>query len=69
MTTKPSIALGDLLEKGADTDLLREMIHHIVERVMQFDVENWTSPGLDGRSEPHLEALSKASGLTPPRWP
>lgn len=33
MTTKPSIALADLLEKGADTDLLREMIHHIVERV------------------------------------
>ena len=40
MTTKPGIALADLLEKGADTDLLREMIHHIVERVMQFDIEN-----------------------------
>ena len=38
--TKPSIAFTDLLEKGADADLLREMISHIVERVMQFDVEN-----------------------------
>jgi len=44
MTTKPSIALADLLGKGADTDLLREMIHHIVERVMQFDVENLCAP-------------------------
>jgi putative transposase len=34
--TKPSIALADLLEKGADGDLLRQMIEHIVERVMQF---------------------------------
>jgi len=29
----------------------------------------WTSPGMEDRSEPHFEALSKASGLTPPRWP
>ena len=50
MTTKPSIALADLLEKGADTDLLREMIHHIVERVMQFDVENLCAAGYGERS-------------------
>lgn len=29
----------------------------------------WTSPGKEDSSEPHFEALSKASGLTPPRWP
>jgi len=50
MTTKPSIALADLLEKEADTDLLREMIHHIVERVMQFDVENLCAVGYGERS-------------------
>ena len=49
MTTKPSIALADLLEKGADTDLLREMIHHIVEQVMQFDVENLCAAGYGER--------------------
>jgi hypothetical protein len=38
--TKSSIALADVPEKGADTDRLREMITHIVERVMHFDVEN-----------------------------
>jgi len=32
-------------------------------------LHDWTSPGLEDRSEPHCEALSKASGLTPPRWP
>jgi putative transposase len=37
---KPSIALSELLEKGADSDLLREMIQHIVQRVMDMDVEN-----------------------------
>src|SRR5690606_33577511 len=37
-------------EKGADTDLLREMIHHIVERVMQFDVENLCAAGYGQRS-------------------
>ena len=38
--TKQSIALSELVEKGADTDLLREMIQHVVQRVMDMDVEN-----------------------------
>ena len=48
--TKPSIALTDLLEKGADADLLREMISHIVEQVMQFDVENLCAAGYGQRT-------------------
>lgn len=32
MTTEPSIALSELLEKGADRDLLREMIQHAAVR-------------------------------------
>jgi hypothetical protein len=32
--------VSQLLEKGADSDLLREMIQHIVQRVMEMDVEN-----------------------------
>ncbi len=40
MTTKPSIALANLVEKGADTDLLWEMIQHVVEPIMAMDVEN-----------------------------
>lgn len=34
--TKQSIALCELVEKGTDTDLVREMIQH----VMDMDVEN-----------------------------
>lgn len=48
--TKPSIAFTDLLEKGVDADLLREMISHIVERVMQFDVENLCAAGYGERT-------------------
>ena len=37
--TKPSIALADLLEKGADVDLLRQMIQHVAQRMMELDLE------------------------------
>ena len=63
--TKPSIALADLLEKGADTDLLREMIHHIVERVMQFDVENLCAAGYGERSP---DRQNSRNGYRERRW-
>ena len=47
---KPSIALSELLEKGADSDLLREMIQHIVQRVMEMDVENICAASYGERS-------------------
>jgi putative transposase len=47
---KPSIALSELLEKGSDTDLLREMIQHIAQRVMEMDVENICSASYGERS-------------------
>jgi len=28
----------------------------------------WTSPATEDTAGPHFEALSNASGLTPPRW-
>src|SRR5579884_1117763 len=39
MTTKPNIALAELVEKGADADLLREMIQYVAQRMMDMDVE------------------------------
>lgn len=47
--TKPSIALADHLEKGADADLLRKIIHRTVERVIQFDVEDLCTAGYGER--------------------
>ncbi len=38
---KPSIALSELLEKGSDTDLLREMIQHIAQRVAVRRSRHW----------------------------
>ena len=52
--TKPSIALSELVEKGADTDLLREMIQHVVQR----------DDG-DGRREPLRRRLRRAQPRPP----
>jgi len=37
--TKASIALSELAEKGADVDVLREMIQYLTQRMMEMDVE------------------------------
>ena len=37
--TNHSIALAELVEKGGDVDLVREMLHFIAERMMEADVE------------------------------
>ncbi len=36
--TKPNIALTELFEKGADADLLKQMIQFVAQRMMEFDV-------------------------------
>jgi hypothetical protein len=48
MTTKPTMSLAELAEKGADT--LREMIQFVAQRMMEMDANianqaNW-SPDL-----------------------
>jgi hypothetical protein len=45
------MALADLVEKGADTDLLRQMIEEVVERVMAFDVADLCYAGYGERSD------------------
>ena len=37
--TKLSIALTELAEKGADVDVLREMLQFVTQRMMDLDVE------------------------------
>jgi putative transposase len=37
--TKTSIALTELAEKGADVDMLREMLQFVTQRMMELDVE------------------------------
>jgi putative transposase len=38
--TKASMALTELAEKGADTDLLRDMVQFVAQRLMDMDVES-----------------------------
>jgi putative transposase len=37
--TKKTIALAEFVEKGVDTDLLREMIRYLAQRMLEMDVE------------------------------
>ena len=43
MTTKPTMALAELSEKGADVDLIREMIRHVAQRMMDGRRESMCS--------------------------
>jgi putative transposase len=36
---KPSIALAELVEKGASDDVVRDLLAHVVRRVMDFEIE------------------------------
>jgi putative transposase len=48
--TKASMALADLAEKGADADLLREMIQYVAQRLMDLDVETLCGAAYGERS-------------------
>jgi hypothetical protein len=37
--TKSTMSLAELAEKGADADLLREMIQFVAQRMMEMEVE------------------------------
>src|SRR6201996_5463247 len=50
MTTKSNISLAELTEKGADTDLLREMIQFVAQRMMEMDTESLCAAAYGERS-------------------
>ncbi len=49
-TSKSTMALTELAEKGADVDLVREMIRHIAQRMMDMDVESLCAAAYGERS-------------------
>jgi putative transposase len=63
--TKPSIVMSDLLGKGADAGLLRQMIEHVVQRVMEFDIENLCNAGYGERS---AERANSRNGYRERLW-
>jgi putative transposase len=50
MTTKTNIALAELAEKGADADLLRDMIQYVAQKMMEFDAEGLCAAAYGERS-------------------
>jgi hypothetical protein len=48
--TQPTVSLNELLEKGADVDLLRQMIQFVAQRMMELDVEGLCGAGYDIKS-------------------
>jgi len=65
MTTKPNIALAELVEKGADADLLREMIQYVAQRMMDMDVEGLCAASYAERSP---ERLNSRNGYRERLW-
>src|SRR6185503_2039592 len=49
-TSKSTMALAELAEKGADVDLVREMIRHIAQRMMDMDAESLCAAAYGERS-------------------
>jgi putative transposase len=65
MTTKTNIALAELVEKGADADLLREMIQYVAQRMMDMDVESLCAAAYGERSP---ERLNSRNGYRERLW-
>jgi putative transposase len=53
------------VEKGADADLLREMIQYVAQRMMDMDVEGLCAPGYAERSP---ERLNSRNGYRERLW-
>jgi len=65
MTTKSTIALAELAEKGADTDLLRDMLQFVAQRLMDMDVESLCAAFYGERSP---ERLNSRNGYRERLW-
>ena len=65
MTTKANIALAELAEKGAEPDLLREMIQYVAQRMMEMDAEGLCAAAY---AERNPERLNSRNGYRDRLW-
>ena len=63
--TKASMALTDLAEKGAEADLLRDMIQFVAQRMMDMDVESLCAAAYGERSP---ERANSRNGYRERAW-
>lgn len=64
-TTKKTIALAELVEKGADADLLRDMIQYVAQRMMDMDVESLCQAAYGERT---VERTNSRNGYRDRHW-
>ena len=63
--TTPTIALSELAQKGADIDVLRQMVQFMAQRLMEIDVEQRCGAGYDVKSS---ERINSRNGYRQRLW-
>ena len=63
--TNPTMALAELAEKGADIDMLRQMVQFMAQRLMELDVDGRCGAGYDEKSP---ERLNSRNGYRDRSW-
>jgi putative transposase len=63
--TNPTMALSELVEKGADADMLRQMVQFMAQRLMDIDVEALCGAGYD---EKNPERANSRNGYRDRAW-
>ena len=63
--TTPTMALTELAEKGADVDVLRQMVQFMAQRLMELDVEGRCGAGYDEKTP---ERINSRNGYRERTW-
>ena len=63
--TTATMALTELAEKGADIDVLRQMVQFMAQRLMELDVEGRCGAGYDEKT---AERLNSRNGYRDRSW-
>src|SRR6186713_756865 len=63
--TTATMALTELAEKGADIDVLRQMVQFMAQRLMELDVEGRCGAGYDEKS---VERINSRNGYRDRTW-
>jgi transposase-like protein len=63
--TTATIALTELAEKGADIDVLRQMVQFMAQRLMELDVQGRCGAGYDEKTP---ERLNSRNGYRERAW-
>ena len=64
--TNPTMALAELAEKGADVDLLRQMVQFAAQRLMEMEAESLCGAGYDEKNP--SERLNSRNGYRERSW-